>query len=111
MPELHLKQSGFTYSACGLFIKHRQRIQKLRKTGKLKNLYRNELDKACFTHNAAYSDSKDLTKRIISGKILKDRAHETPKNCRHDRYVCMVYTFIGKKTGLQVSVNGQKLNT
>ena len=111
MPQFRLKQPGFTYSACGPFTKHRERIQKFRETGNLKHLYRNELDKACFAHDAAYSDSKDLAKRIISRKILKDRAHETPKNCKHDGYVCMVYTFFGKKTGLQVSVNEQKLNT
>ena len=26
MPELQLKQPGFTYSACGPFTKHRERI-------------------------------------------------------------------------------------
>ena len=31
MPEMHLKQSGFTYSACGLFTKNKERIQKLKK--------------------------------------------------------------------------------
>ena len=35
MPELHLKHPGFTYSACGPFAKHRERIQKFRHTGKL----------------------------------------------------------------------------
>ena len=69
MPELHLKQPGFTYSACGPFIKHRERIQKIKATGNLKYLYRNELDKVCFAHNAAYSDSKDLAKRTISDTI------------------------------------------
>ena len=44
MPELHLKQPGFTYSACGAFTKHRKRIQKFRETGNFKHLYRNELD-------------------------------------------------------------------
>ena len=29
---------GFTYSACGLFTKHRERIQKFRETGNLKHL-------------------------------------------------------------------------
>ena len=53
MQELHLKQPGFTYSACGPFTKHRERIQKFRETGNLKYLYRNELDKACFAHDAA----------------------------------------------------------
>ena len=49
--ELHLKQLGFTYSACGPFIKHRERIQKFRETGNFKHLYRNELDKVCFAHD------------------------------------------------------------
>ena len=66
MPELHLKQPGFTHSARGLFTKHRERIQKFRVTGNLKHLYKNELNKACFAHDVAYSDSKDLAKRTIS---------------------------------------------
>ena len=76
MPELHLKQAGFTYSACEPFTKHRERIQEFRETENLKHLYRNELDKACFAHDPAYSDSKDLAKRTISDNILKDRAYE-----------------------------------
>ena len=74
MPELHLKQPGFNYNACGSFTKHRERIQKFRKKGNLKHLYRNELDKTCYVHDAAYADSKDLAKRTISNKILRDRA-------------------------------------
>ena len=57
MPELHLKQLGFTYSACEPFTKHREGIQKYKETGKLKRLYRNELDKVYFAHDTAYSDS------------------------------------------------------
>ena len=53
MPELHLKQPGFTYSACGPFTKNCGRIQKFRETGNSKHLYRNELDKACFAHDGA----------------------------------------------------------
>ena len=45
MLELHLKQPGFTYHACGPFTKHYKEIQKFRETGNLKDLYRNELDK------------------------------------------------------------------
>ena len=45
MSELHVKQPGFTYSACGQFTKHREIIQKFKETDNLKNLYRNELDK------------------------------------------------------------------
>ena len=48
MPEMHLKQSGFTYSACGPFTENKKRIQKFKETGKTKYIYRNKLDKACF---------------------------------------------------------------
>ena len=51
MPELHLKQPGFTYSACGPFIKNKQMIEKLMQTGDTNYIYRNELDKACFQHD------------------------------------------------------------
>ena len=46
IPELHLRQPGFTYSACEPFTKHCEKIEKLRKTGNLKHLYRSELEKA-----------------------------------------------------------------
>ena len=97
MPELHLKQPEFTYGACGSFIKHCEQIQKLRETVNLKHLYRNKLGKACFTHDAIYSDSKDLVKRTILDKILKYRAYEIARNCGCDGYQrtlsCMVYKF------------------
>ena len=32
MPEMHLKQTGFTYSACGSFTKKKERIQKFKET-------------------------------------------------------------------------------
>ena len=80
MPELHLRQPRFTYRACGTFTKHRLRIQKFRETGNSKHIYKNELDKAYFAHDAAYSDSKDLAKKTISEKILKVRAYEIAIN-------------------------------
>ena len=58
MLESHFKYPGFTYTACGPFTKHCERIQKFRESANLKYLYRNESDKACFPHDAAYSDSK-----------------------------------------------------
>ena len=45
----------------------------LKETGSLKHLYRNDLFEACFAHDAVY-ESKDLAKRTISDKILKDKA-------------------------------------
>ena len=58
------------------FTRHRKRIQKFKETGDFKHIYQNELDKACFAHDAAYSDSKNLAKRNILDKILKNRAYE-----------------------------------
>ena len=70
--------------------KHRDRIQKFRETRNLKHLYRNKLDKACFAHDAAYSNSKDLAKRTILDKILKDRPYEMARNCSYDG--CQVWS-------------------
>ena len=109
VPDFHLKQPEFTYSACEPFTKHRERIQKFREVGNLKHLYWNELDKACFSHNAAYSDSKDLAKQTILDKILKDRVYENARICKYDgcqrALAIMVCKFFDKKTGLGVSVN------
>ena len=97
MPELHLKQPGFTYSACGPFTNLREKIQTFKETGNLKHLYENELGKTWFVHDAAYSDSKYLPKGTISDKILKDRAYEITRNCNYDGYqralASMVYKF------------------
>ena len=80
-------------------------------TGNSKHLYRKELDKARFAHDAAYSDSKDLAKRTISDKILKDTAYEIARNCNYDGYqralATMVYKVFNKKTKSEVSVNEQ----
>ena len=86
MPELPFKEPGFTYSACGPFIKHREEIQKFRETSNLKHLYRNELEKGWFAHDAAYSESKDLAKRTIWDKTLKYRPHEIAINRNYDGY-------------------------
>ena len=101
MPEIHLRQPQFTYSACGPFTKHEQRIQKFKETGDTNYIYKNELDKACFVHDAAYSDSKDLTKRTVADKILKNKAFNTAKDPKYDGYqrglASMVYKFFDSK--------------
>ena len=48
MPEIHLKQPGFTYSACGPFTKNKERIQIFTQAGNTNYIYKNDLDKACF---------------------------------------------------------------
>ena len=62
MPEMHLKQPRFTYSACEPFTKNKERIQKFKETGYTNYIYRNELDQACFQHEMAYEDFKDFSK-------------------------------------------------
>ena len=54
MSELHLRQPGFTYSACEPFTKNKERIKKLKQTGDSGYIYKNKLDKACFQHNMTY---------------------------------------------------------
>ena len=97
MPEMHLRQPQFTYSACGPFTKHKERIQKFKETGDTKYIYKNELDKVCFAHDAAYSDSKYLTKRTVADKILKNRATNIANDPKYDGYqrglASMVYKF------------------
>ena len=72
MPQLHLKQPGFTYSTCGRFTRNTERIEKFMQTGNTDFVYGNELEKACFQHDIAYVKSKDLTKRSQSDKVLRD---------------------------------------
>ena len=102
MPEMHLRQPQFTYSACGPFTKHKQRIQKFKETEDTNYIYKNQLDKACFAHDAAYSDSKGLTKRTVADKILRNRAFNIAKDPKCDEYqrglASMVYKFFDKKS-------------
>ena len=71
MPETHLKQLGFTYSACGPFTQNKERIV---------------LDKACFQHDMAYGNFKDLARRTASDKVLRNKAFNIAKNPKYDRY-------------------------
>ena len=72
MHEMHLKQPALTYTACGLFTKNKERIEKFMQIGNTDFIYKNELDKACFQHDMGYGKSKDLTKRTQSDKVLRD---------------------------------------
>ena len=102
MPEMHLRQPGFTCSACGPFTKNKKRIQKFKQTGGSRYIYKNELDKACFQHDMAYRDFKDLKKRTAADKILTDKAFNIAKNPKYDGYqrglASMVYKFFDNKT-------------
>ena len=86
MPEMHLRQTGFTYSACGPFTKNKEKIQKFKETGDSRYIYLNELDKACFQHDLAYDHFKYLTRRTDSDKILCNKAFDIAKNPKYDGY-------------------------
>ena len=101
MPEMHLKQPRFVYSACGPFTRHKERIKEFKRTGDTRYIYRNELDKACFQHDSAYADHKDLINRTEADKFLKDKAYNIASNPEYDGYqrglASMVYKFFDKK--------------
>ena len=48
MPEMHLRQPGFTYSACGPFTKSKERKWKFKETRDSRYIYQNELNKTYF---------------------------------------------------------------
>ena len=86
MPEIHLKQPGFTYGACIPFTKNKEWIENFMQTGNTDFIYKNELDKACFQHDMAHGKSKDLVKRTQSHKILRDKAFKIVSNQKYDAY-------------------------
>ena len=102
MLEMHLRQPGFAYSACGPFTRNKQRIQKFIKIGDTNYIYKNELGKACFQHDMAYGDFKDLKRRTKSDKVLKDKVFAIAKSPKYDGYqrglASMVYKFFDKKS-------------
>ena len=101
MPEMHLRQPRFVYSAYGPFTRHKERIKKFKQTGDTRYIYRNDLDKACFQHDSAYADNKDLINRTKADKVLKDKAYSIASNPEYDGYqrglASMVYKFFDKK--------------
>ena len=116
MPEIHLKQPGFTYSACKPFTKNKERIQKFKEARDTNYIYKNELDKACFQHDMADGDYKDLARRTVSDKVLRDKAFNIAKTPKYDGYqrwlASMVYTFFDKNSagsGVNIHANNERL--
>ena len=102
MLEMHLRQPRFVYTACGPFTRHKERIKEFKRTGNTRYIYRNELDKACFQHDSAYADHKDLINRTEADKVLRDKAYDIASNPEYDGYqrglASMVYKFFDKKS-------------
>ena len=114
MPEMHLKQPGFAYSACGPFTRNKERIGNLCRL-EIQILY-TEMS-LCFQHDMAYGKSKDLTKRSQSDKVLGDKAFKITSDPKYDGYqtglASMVYKFFVKKSigsGVDTEPNYQLAN-
>ena len=100
MPEMHLRQPGFTYSPCRPCSKNKERIQKFKDTWDSRYIYQKGLHKPCFQDDMAYGDFRDLTRRTVSGKILSGKAFNiaiNPKYSGHQRALAsMVYKYCDK---------------
>ena len=117
MPEIHLRQPGFTYGACDPFTKNKERIEQFMKTGNTDFIYKNKLDKACFQHDMFYGKSEDLVKRTQSDKVLRDKAIKIAIDPKYDCYqrglASMVYKIFDKKfseSGINNGSNYQLVN-
>ena len=106
---MHLKQPGFTYSACGPFTKNKKRIEKFIQTRNVDFVYKNELDKDCFQHDMAYIRSKDLAKKTQSDKVLRHKAFKIASDPKYDGYqrgiASMVCKFFNKRSNRSGIVN------
>ena len=102
MPEMHIRQPGFTYSSCGPFTRNNKRIQRFKETGDSRYNYQSQLYKPCFHNDMAYGDFKNLHRKIAADKVLCDKAFNIAKNPSNDGYerglVSMVYEFFNKKS-------------
>ena len=114
MPEMHLRQPGFTYSACGPFTKYKERIKKFKETWHSRYIYQNELDKACFQHDMAHGDSTDLSRRTAADELLRDKALNIAKNKKYDEYqrrhASMGYFLIKKLLVEQLKMSNEELS-
>ena len=118
MPEMHLRQPGFTYSACGPFTRNKERLEKFMQSGNTDFIYKNEPDKAYFQDDMAYGKSKDLAKRTQSDKVLRDKTFIIASNPKYDGgyqrgLASMVYKFFDKKSkgsGITNEFNYQLVN-
>ena len=102
MPEIHLRQPEFTYSACGPITKNTQKTQKIIQKGDITYTYKNELDKARFQHDMAYGKYKDLERKTKSDKVLQKKAFKIANDPKYYGYqrglASMFYKLFDKKS-------------
>ena len=76
---MKLIQQSATYRACRQFTKNKERIENFKETGDTNYIYKNEFNKACFEHDMAYGDFKDLARRTVSDNVLRHKAFNIAK--------------------------------
>ena len=86
MSEMHLKQPGLTYNACGPFTIKYKINEKIQRNWRFRNIYQNKLDQACFQHDMASGWFKDLNRRRTADKVLHDKAFNLDKNLKCNSY-------------------------
>ena len=106
MSEMHLKQPGFNYSACGPFTINKERTEKFMQTGNTDSIYKNELDRTCFQLDMAYSKSKDLAKIIQSDKVLREKAFKIASDPKYDGYLRSLASMVCKFSDEKSSGSG-----
>ena len=93
-------------------------MQGFKETGDTSYIYNNELDKACFQHDMAYGDFKDLAKRTVADKLLRNKAFKIARDQKYDGYqrglTSMVFELFDKKSkgsghSLQVATNNENM--
>ena len=117
MPEIHLRQPGLTYSACGPLTKNKGRIKKFKEARDQNYIYKNKLGKVCFQHEVVYGGFKDLARRTSSDKILRDKFFNIANNPKYDGsqrgLASLVYKFFDKMfsgSGVNTHQNKSALN-
>ena len=85
----------------GHLLKTKKEYKNFVETWDSRYIYQNKADKACFQHDMAYEDLKDLPRRTASDKILRDKKFNITQNPKYDGYqrdlASMVYKFLIKK--------------
>ena len=82
MAEMHLRQPDLRIVLVGQLQKIKNELKKFKEAGDSRYIYRNELDKACFQHDMAYGDFKDLNGRTFVDKVLGKITFDIAKDPR-----------------------------
>ncbi|DAC81515.1 TPA_asm: PLA2X [Capsaspora MELD virus 1] len=108
--ELHVITPKYgKWSACGPGSKTGERIRKYKETGDTKYIYKNDLDKACFQHDLAYGEHKDVAGRILPDKQLKEAADRISKDMSEPAEIRHVASLVSKVFERKIASDSKQL--